>query len=399
MNTSRRIYFDYASATPVIPEAARAVAEAQNLIGNPSSIHAEGVAAAAMLTKAREGIVRHLGCKARELVFISGGTEANSLAILGFARATIIHGRALNAESLKGTHWIVSAIEHPSVLECFAEVERLGGSVSFADPDKCGIIHPETIERLLRPETIFVSIGWANSEIGIIQPLARIARVFRAHEKKYGTTVIFHSDAGQAPLYEAAHVHTLAVDLLTLDSGKMYGPRGIGALYLSDRVVLAPLILGGKQERGLRAGTENIALAAGFAAAFEVMAKERDVESARVRDLRDKLSAEIFARIPGAIVNGDLRHSLPHVLNISLPRINSEYVILALDHAGIAASTKSACREGEEQRSHVVEELGGDAFRSRNTLRFSLGRETKPADISRCIETLVTIVQSDASRS
>jgi cysteine desulfurase len=204
--------------------------------------------------------------------------------------------------------------------------------------------------------------------------------------------VIFHADAGQAPLYEAAHVHSLGVDLLTLDSGKLYGPRGIGALYLSDRTKLAPVILGGKQERGLRAGTENVALSAGFACAFELVAHERNAESKRLEELRHFFARELQVHIPGVVLNGDKNAALPHLLNISIPDINSEYLALALDHAGIAISTKSACREGQEQLSHVVAALGGDEWRANNTLRFSFGRDTKKADLQKVLEVLVHLI-------
>ncbi len=395
---SNRIYLDHASATPVLPEAARAVAAAEKTFGNPGSIHAEGVAAAHLLKASREKIAKEIGCKARELIFTSGGTEGNNLAILGFARQLQRSDLGSNQDPtfvnpLSRTHWIVSAIEHPSVHECFGEIERLGGTVSFADPGKDGIVRPEAVANLLRPETVFISIGWGNGEIGVIQPLARIARVLRAHEEKHQSTVIFHSDAGQAPLYEAAHVNSLGVDMLVYGSGKMYGPRGIGALYLNDRVALAATNLGGKQERGLRAGTEEVALAAGFAEAFVVVAKERTEESKRLRKLRDDFAKEVARRIPGVIENGNPSQSLPHILNISIPDINSEYLTLALDHAGIALSTKSACREGEEQRSHVVEALGGDEWRSRNTLRFSFGRATSENDLKKTLESLVNLVQ------
>lgn len=390
----RPIYLDYASATPVLPQAARAELRAQALVGNPGSIHAQGVAAKAALEEARSSIARQLGCKTREIVFTSGGTEANNLAILGFARAV-----SMSKGGLDDTHWIVSAIEHPSVLECFAEIERLGGAVDFVDPDSAGVIQPEAVERLLRKETAFVSIGWGNGEIGTIQPLAKIAHVLRSHEEKHATTVAFHTDAGQAPLYDAAHPRSLGVDLLTLDSGKLYGPRGVGALYLTDRATLKAMQLGGKQERGLRAGTENVALAKGFAAAFAAVAAEREAETARLSELREGFARRIIERIPGAAVNGALKRSLPHLLNISIPDINSEYVVLALDRAGISISTKSACREGEEQRSHVVEAITKDIWRSRNTLRFSLGRGTSKRELDRVIEILAELVRNPAARS
>jgi cysteine desulfurase len=388
-----RIYLDYASATPVLPEARQAAADAERIFGNPGSIHIEGVAAARLLQGSREKIAHELGCKARDIVFTSGGTEANNLAILGFAKAI-----ERNSQIAK-THWIVSSIEHPSVLECFAEIERLGARVDFVDPDSGGIIRPEAVARLLRSETVFVSIGWANGEIGTIQPLAKIARALRAHEAAHASKIVFHCDAGQAPLYESSHVHSLGIDLLTLDSGKLYGPRGIGALYLSDRAQLVPLLLGGKQERGLRAGTENVALAAGFAAAYAVIAHERAEESKRMKKIRDHFEQEIIARMPSALINGDSRGCLPNIVNISIPGINSEYVTLSLDHIGISISTKSACREGEEQQSHVVAALALAAevstkeartseWRSKNTLRFSFGRETTQKHLDDALDAL-----------
>ncbi len=394
----KRIYLDYASAPPVLPEAIAAMREAEMLIGNAGAIHAEGVAAKKSLEDSRARIALLLGCKARELIITSGLTETNNLAILGFARKL-----EQTRRSLSGTHWLVSSIEHDSVLACFAEIERLGGTVSHVEPDERGIISPEAIERALRPETVFVSIGWANNEIGTVQPLGRIARAVR-NKFKFGprkpeftgfgfTKPVFHSDAGQAPLYLPTVVSSLGVDLLSLGANKLYGPHGIGALYVSKEVALAPIIFGGKQERGLRAGTENVALAAGFAAAFEVVAYERKSETERLRNLRAALAHELATRIPGLVVNGDLKHALPHMLNVSMPDIQSEYVTLALDHTGIAVSTKSACREGEESRSHVIAALGGDGWRAQNTLRFSLGRNTSASDVQKVVSTLADIVK------
>lgn len=272
------------------------------------------------------------------------------------------------------------------------EIERLGGKVSHVDPNEKGIITPEAVVATMKPHTKLVSIGWANHELGVVQPIRDIARAMR--EKNPDT--LLHTDAGQAPLYLSPQVHTLGVDLMTLDSGKLYGPRGIGALYISNRVSaswrIAPIILGGGQERGLRAGTENVALAAGFAEAFALIARERDKESRRLEKLRDNFARDVIARIPNVVINGDLKRVLPHMLNISIPDIQSEYITLTLDHAGVALSTKSACREGEEKRSHVVEALGGPAWRAANTLRFSLGRDTNERDIGRAIELLAKTI-------
>lgn len=393
-NKSKRIYLDYASATPVLPEAMRAVEKASEIYGNPGAIHAEGVLAKKSLEASRFVISESLACKSREVVFVSGGTEANNLAILGFARKL-----EQTRRSLEGTHWVVSAIEHPSVLECFSEVERLGGTVVHVYPDQTGHFTPEVVEKVLRKETVFVSIGWANHEIGVVQALSSIARTLRMHEEKNSSRVIFHSDAGQAPLYMAPQVHTLGVDLLSLDSGKLYGPRGIGALYVSNRTELARIMFGGAQERGLRSGTENVALAAGIAAAFAMAQANRDTEKIRLRKLRDALAQKISSEFPGSTVNGDLERSLPHMLNVSLPDISSEYVTLSLDNAGISISTKSACREGEERLSHVVASLLGDTsprWRAANTLRFSLGLDTNARDIDIVVKKLAERAHSNA---
>ena len=395
---AKRVYLDYASAPPVLPVAERAMREAHAYYGNPGAIHREGVEAKRVLEDARARVASLLGVKPREVVFTSGLTESNNVAILGLARRLACQG-----VTLRETHWIVSSIEHSSVLECFGEIERLGGIVTHIDPDSRGIISPESIARALRPETVLVSIGWGNNEIGTLQPLREISQLISTHEKVHSSTILLHSDAGQALLYSATLVHSLGVDLLSIGSNKLYGPHGIGALCLSKRAEISGVILGGKQERGIRAGTENIALASGFAAAFEQIAFEREAESKRIGALRDEFARDIQSRIEGVHINGDLRFTMPHMLNISIPEINSEYVTLALDSKGVAVSTKSACREGEESQSHVVYQLGDvknsvssvvlmKEERARNTLRFSLGRDTRAGDLRKTAEILADIV-------
>ena len=386
----KRIYLDYAGATPVLPEAERAEVEASRFLGNPGAIHTEGVLAKQKLDSARETLARALGCKARELIFTSGGTEANNLALLGAFKKIVLAGLGRAGKKPSETHWIVSAIEHASVLECFDHIAEMGGIVSKINPDSRGLITVEAIQKELRKETVLVSIGWANNEIGTAQPLQHISQMLRTHEMKHGTKIIFHTDAGQAPLYLSPQVNTLGVDLFVLDSGKLYGPRGVGCLYLSNRAELAPMILGGGQERGLRSGTENVALAAGFAKAFEIISSERKMESVRLQKLRDNLAQEIVGRIPGALINGDLKYVLPHILNISIPsKQNGEYVALTLDHAGVAVATKSACREGDG-KSAVVAALGGEKWRAENTLRISLGRDTSLRDVRAVLGALET---------
>lgn len=383
----KRIYMDYASAPPVLAQATRAMREAERFIGNPGAIHAEGAQAAVALENARERVAAQLEVKAREIIFTSGLTEANNLAILGVARSL-----ERTRRSLEGTHWLVSAIEHTSVLDCFGEVERLGGSVGFIAPDHSGRIMASAVRAALRSETVLVSVGWGNNEIGTLQQLGKIRTALNEHGKVHKTEVLFHSDAGQAPLYAASTAHSLGVDLLSVGANKLYGPHGVGALYVGGRASLARIAHGGPQERKLRPGTESVALSLGFAAAYERISHERAREAERLRSLRDTLSRRILTGVAGAVVNGDARYTMPHMLNISIPDIRTEYLTLALDRAGIAVSTKSACREGEESESHVVAALGGEPWRARNTIRLSLGRDTRPKDVAFAARTIVGLV-------
>ena len=264
------------------------------------------------------------------------------------------------------------------------------------------MITTEALSRVVRPETVFVSIGWANGEIGTVQPMISLTRCIREYQREHASRIIIHSDAGQAPLYEKTTFRSLDVDLLSLDAGKLYGPRGVGALIVRGGTPLAPIFFGGKQERGLRPGTENVALVVAFAVAYEKLVSERESESKRLRDIRDFFAHELMARIPAIIRNGE-RDIQPHILNVSIPGAVNEYFVLSLDAAGFSLSAKSACREGEKAHSHVVCALGpvqqGDKEilsaeeRATCTLRFSLGRETTREDMERCATTCAEIYQ------
>jgi cysteine desulfurase len=403
--SKHRVYLDHASAPPVLREALEAMRRAEALVGNPGAIHEEAVLAKRSLEDSRRRIAAELGCKAREIIFTSGLTEANNLAIVGFARHL-----ERTKRSLEGTHWIVSSIEHDSVLQAFAEVEAMGGAVTHLEPNSRGVISVKTVEEALRKETVFVSVGWANNEIGTVQPIAKIGQALRAYAQIHGTSIVFHADAGQAPLYLSTIIDSLGVDLLALGGNKLYGPHGVGALYIGSRLfghsgaMLTPLSFGGHQERRIRAGTENVALAAGFAAAYEKVAKERMKESRRLEKLRNDLAAELGSKIKGLVVNGDHTLALPHMLNVSIRPIpqlaerTSEYLTLALDRAGFAVSTKSACREGEESRSHVVSallagEVKGEAWQAEHTMRISLGRDTRKRHLKRFVRVLAQLAK------
>lgn len=380
---AKRIYLDHAAATPVRPEALRAWNDAVQTFGNPGGIHTEGTTALELLEKAREAVARVFQSRAGEIVFTSGGTEGNNIAIFG------VFGR----DSLEGVHIVVSSIEHPSVLEPIAELERRGARVTRIAPDVIGRIAPDVVQSALTPQTRLVSIGWANGEIGVIQPLSTIAKAIRAYEKEHGTRVIFHTDGGQAPLYARNTANSLGIDVMTLDSGKFYGPRGIGALFVKHGVTLVPIMYGGGQEGGLRAGTENPALAIGFAAALRAAAEERESESKRLTELKKEFIAAVTAAIPDVILNGDTEDALPHIVNISIPRMDAEYTALALDHRGVAVSTKTSCREGERE-SGVIRALGGGEDRASSSLRFSFGLSTTSSDVIHAIQVLKEILDA-----
>ena len=374
------------------------MSDAKKVFANPGSIHQEGIAARVFLEEARKTIAHELGAKSRQIIFTSDLTESNNLAVLGFARRLEIDPgfdrEGAQSRTLGSTHWITTSIEHSSILEGFSEVERRGGSVTHVEPDERGVISPQALERALRPNTVLVSIGWGNNEIGVVQELAQLSRVIRSHPST--SPIIFHSDAGQTPLYRSAHVHTLGVDMLSLGAGKLYGPRSSGALYVADPSRLAPILLGGNQEKGLRAGTEGVVPAVGLAKALQIAARDRAAESKRLSQLRKNLVETLLARVPGLMVNGALAHTLPHMLNVSIPGINAEYMVLALDREGIALSTRSAC-EVDKAHSHVVARLGGPEWRATNTLRISLGRDTTARDINRTAKTIALL--TDLSRA
>jgi cysteine desulfurase len=382
---NRRVYADYASATPVRKEALRAFSVAQESFpGNPHSLHLDGVRAHDALAGARKDIARAFECKDSEVLLVSGGTEGNNLALLGTVR------HLLTSRTMTSLHIVVSATEHSSVLEPCRELERLGARVTYVYPNEQGIITDEAVASVLTPSTVFVSVHWANSETGIIQSIPAIARRIRAYEKEHGVNIVFHADAGQAPLYLAHTFSSLGCDLLTVDSGKLYGPRGCGAVLMKFRVQLAPLMYGGGQEKGLRPGTENVALAAGFAAALQSMASEREGEVRRLRDIRKRLIAALQAAHPDVVVHGTSQHTLPHMISVALPDSDAEYVVLRMDAQGVSVATKSACDEAKRE-SHVIQAMTRGtkhAWATLSTIRISLGKGTRRADVKRIVQAI-----------
>ena len=373
-----RIYLDHAATTPVRAEA---VAVMTPLLGgsyNPSSLHAEGRAAKAALDEARETVARVLGATAREIVFTGGGSEADVLAIVGTARARRDRGR----------HVVTTAIEHHAVLHACDALERDGWRVTRLPVASSGLIDPAEFAAALTAETTLASVMLANNEIGVIEPIAELARIAHARD------VVFHTDAIQTPGWLPLSVDVLGVDLLALSGHKFHGPKGVGALYVRRGTPLEPLIVGGSQEHGLRAGTEDLAGIAGFTAALALAEDERAETAPRVAALRDRLESGILATIPDVHVNGASAPRLPGILSLAFADALSDALLIRLDLEGIAASAGSACAAGSLEPSHVAAALELDARRRNGVVRFSLGRATSAAEIEEVLRRLPAIVAS-----
>ena len=366
--------------------------------GNPNSIHQTGVVARNALEDSRKVIALAFNSHPDEIIFNSGGTEGNNAAIFG-----VFNRLRKNGVKYSDMRAFTTNIEHSSVLECFKELESRGVEVDYAPVDGNGIIDPKKIKELLKPETVLVSVMYANNEIGTIQPIKEIAKVIRAFRKTLPSVisllqpttynlqpVLFHTDACQAPLFLNLNVQELGVDLMTIDGQKIYGPKGVGVLFIKRGIEMEPIIFGGGQEKGLRSGTENVPLIAGLAKAIEIAGKDRVKNSERLSKIRDYGIKKIEEKIPQAALNGDRIKRLPNNINISIPGIDPEFVVLQLDEEGIVCSTKSACLKDEET-SYVISALGRDKKYSQSSLRFSLGLDTTKKDVDYLVKMLKTV--------
>ncbi len=380
----KRIYLDYAAAAPVDKGVLRGVNDtAKKFYGNPSSFHKEGQETKKALESARGKIAKIISAHPDEVVFTSGVTEANNMAIKGALYAA-------REKGIKNPHIIISAIEHPSVSEVAEMLEKEGVKVDYVSVDTNGIVNIKELRNLINKNTILVSVMYANNEIGAVEPIREIAKEIRHARKIRGTVYpYFHTDSAQATNYLDLNVLKLGVDLMTLSSSKTYGPRGIGALFVRRGIVLAPLFNGGGHEDGRRPGTEAVALASGFAEALVLAEKIKIKEYARVKKLRDKLAEKILKKIPDCAVNGDIEYTLPNILNISIRGCESEALVIYLDAVGIAVSGKSACKSSDSVPSHVILAVKG---KMEGIIRFSLGRGTTGEDIARVVSELARIV-------
>ena len=370
----KRIYLDYAATTPCREEAIEAMVPLMAKSGNAGSSHADGRRARAVLDEARATVAEILGARPREVVFTAGGSEADTLAIVGVARAL----------RDKGRHIVTVATEHHAVLHTADALRDEGWDVTMLGVDANGQVDPNEFEDALRPDTVLASVMLANNEIGVISPIAWLARIAHKHD------VVFHTDAVQAPSYLELNADGLGVDLLSISAHKFYGPKGVGALYVRTGTPLAPIVLGGGQEAGLRAGTENVPGVAGMATALELAVRERAATAARVGALRDAFEQGVCDRIPGTVVHGSGSPRLPFNANLGFPGVDRAALLVGLDLAGISASAGSACNAGSPEPSHVIEALGPTAEPS--AIRFSLGRDTTPEEIESVLALLPGIV-------
>jgi cysteine desulfurase len=374
----RLIYLDHAATTPTRPEVVEAMMPYfTEHFGNASSIYQIGRDNRKAVDAARADVARVLGAEQTEIFFTGSGSEADNWAVKG----------AASARSAKGRHLITSAIEHPAVLEVFEWLAKNGYEVTYLPVDADGLVSPQSLRAAMRPDTTLVSIMVANNEIGTIQPIAELAAI--AHEGG----ALFHTDAVQAAGNIRVHVRELGVDLLTISAHKFYGPKGIGALYVRKGVRIDPLLHGGHQERGRRAGTENVPGIVGMARALTLAGEELAAHDAHLRRLRDMALEEITARVPHVKLNGHRTQRLPGNLNLSFRFIEGESLLLMLDMKGIAASSGSACTSGSLDPSHVLLAIGLPHEIAHGSLRLSFGVVNTEADVRGLVDELVVIVE------
>jgi cysteine desulfurase len=379
----RQIYMDHNATTPLHPEVKKAMAGALDVFGNPSSLHAFGRNARALAEEAREKIASFIGATPDEIIFTGSGSEANNTVLSIFTcPAKSCEDHEKNAPEI-----ITTKIEHPCVLEASKCLEGRGVRISYVDADCLGKVNIEELKGMIAKRTGLVSVMMANNEIGTIQDIKTIVRI--AHEKG----ALFHTDAVQAVGKFPVDVKGLDVDFLTLSAHKMYGPKGIGALYIKKDVPFCPLIRGGHQEKGRRAGTENTLGIIGFGKAVEMRAKEMKDEEKRLRDFKARLKLGIEEKIPDVRFNGHPTDCLPGTLNVSFDGAEGEAILLYLDQEGIAVSTGSACASGSLDPSHVLLATGMPVERAHGSIRMSLGRENTIRDVEYVMDILPGVIK------
>lgn len=373
----KEVYLDNAATTKIDSSVLSDMVDCyKNQFGNASSIYKRGRDARACLENSREVIAKILNSKPEEIYFTSGGSESDNMAVKGIA----------HAYKNKGKHIITSKIEHPAVLETCKALEKEGFSVTYLNVDSNGIVDLEKLKSAIRPDTILISIMFANNEIGTIEPIKEIGRIAKEHN------VIFHTDAVQAVGTLKIDVKDLNIDAMSLSGHKFYGPKGIGALYLRQGIIIDKLICGGHQEKNRRAGTENVPAIVGMAKAMELAYADLEENEKRIKELRDYYEESIIEKIPYIKLNGDKNNRLPGTSNISFRFIEGEGLLLNLDLKGICASSGSACTSGSLDPSHVLLAIGLSHEVAHGSLRISIGRYNTKDEIDYLIDSLVEIV-------
>ncbi len=384
MKSPGLIYLDHAGTTPTDPQVLEAMLPYfTQLYGNPSSIHTIGQEARHALDEAREKVARVLGSRTNEVVFTSGGTEADNAAIQGVAAAL----------RETGSHIITSSVEHHAVLHTCQYLENLGYEVTCLPVDEFGRVSPQQVYDAIGPGTILVTLMYANNEIGSINPIPEIAQAVRRRADELDRTIVLHTDAVQAAGFLDLNVRRLGVDMLSLSGHKFYGPKGTGVLFVRRGAPFLPLLLGGGQERERRSGTENIAGIVGLALALELADAQRETVGAHCAALRDRIIRQVTEAIPNTRLNGHPAERLPNNINFSFEGVEGESVLLGLDLAGIAASSGSACSSGSLEPSHVLLALGQTAEQARSSLRITLGKENTEEESDYLLGVLVDLVQ------
>ena len=374
----RRVYFDHNATTPLAPDALRAMTPyLTEEYGNASSIHSVGQRARAAVEQARVEVAALVGAREKEIIFTSGGTEADNIAIRG----------VVGAAERPARHVVTSTVEHHAVLNTCQALEAEGVRVTYVPVSAAGLVDPEDVRRAITPDTVLITVMHANNELGTVQLVAAIAKI--ARERR----IPCHTDAVQSVGKIPVNVKELGVDLLSLSAHKLYGPKGAGALYIRGGLPMKPLMFGGHHERDRRPGTENVAGIVGLGAAAALAAQHLAEEASRLGGLRDALEEEILARVPHAGVNGDRERRTPNTTNIHFDFVEGEALVIALDLKGIACSTGAACSSGAVEPSHVLTAIGLPPERARASLRFSLGRQNTREEVAYVAEVLPGVVE------
>lgn len=378
----KRVYLDYAAATPVDPRVKGAMDDfCLKGFANPSGIYEEGLFAKREMESARKTIADFIGAKSPEIVFTSSTTESNNIAILGTARANKDFGK----------HLITTSAEHVSVLNVFKQLEKEGFEVTYLPVDEYGMVSPDQIVSAIRKDTILISVIFASNEIGTINPIGPIGQIIGKSKNENGFPY-FHTDAAQAIPHIKIKVEDLGIDLMSFSASKIYGPRGSAALYIKNGTKINPIIFGGSQENNMRAGTQDICGIIGFAKAVEILKSEFVKDDDMSKIFRDKIIKEIKLAFPGILLNGHPTERLANNINFSAPGINGEKIVVAMDMAGFALSTRSACDAKNSEPPHVIKSIGRSDQEAWGAVRITLGRYTIIEDVDKFISVFISTI-------